>query len=91
MGYVTDRKARLQTRLTRVQAALENLYSTFDSLSGSTVKSYEFDSGEGRQKTTRQDISKIQDQIRELEATEDHIVNELNCMGLVSIRLRRNG
>ena len=89
MGYVSLRKARLIAQLARVQAALDALYATFLELSGFTVDSYTFDSGEGIQKTKRQDINKILDQIRRLEATERHLFNEIYGMGLVNIRLRR--
>jgi len=89
MGYITSRKARLQAQLARVQAALSALYDTQLELASSTAQSYAFDSGEGSQRTTRRDSSKIQDGIDRLEAKESHIVNELYNMGLVSIRLRR--
>lgn len=89
MGYISSRKLRLQSQLTRIQSALSILYDTYAELAASTAQSYAFDSGEGSQKTTRRDLSKILDDIERLEATEAHIVNELYSMGLVSIRLRR--
>jgi len=89
MGYILTRKARLQTQLTRVQSQLQNLYDSFLDVSTDGIKSYTFDSGEGSQKTTRRDFSEIQNQIDLLEAKERYLINELNNMGLVSIRLRR--
>lgn len=89
MGYVDLRTARLRNRLVRVQAALSALYSVLDEMSASGVASYEFDSGEGKQRTTRRSLKEIQDQIERLEATEEHIINEMYNMGLVSIQLRR--
>jgi len=89
MGYVSTRKLRLRTQLARIQATLENLYANYLSLSTTENKSYAFDSGEGSQKTTRRDLSSIQTQIDQLEATESRIINELSNMGLISIRLRR--
>lgn len=89
MGYIALRKARLQAQLTAVQAALTVLYETQLKLASSTAQSYAFDSGEGSQRTTRRDASKIQDDIDRLEAKEAHIVNALYNMGLISIRLRR--
>jgi len=89
MGYISTRKARLQSQLTKIQAALTALYDTMLDAAGQNVKSYTFDSGEGLQKTTRRSLSEIQDQIDRLEAKERHLINELSNMGLVSIKLRR--
>lgn len=89
MGYVIDRKARLRAQLAKVQAALDALYNSFMELAGTTVESYTFDSGEGIQKTKRRDLTTILDNISRLEATENHLINEIAGMGLVSIRLRR--
>ena len=89
MGYISARKLRLQSQLTRIQSALSVLYGTYAELAAATAQSYAFDSGEGSQKTTRRDLSKILDDIERLEATEAHIINELYGMGLVAIRLRR--
>lgn len=89
MGYILSRKLRLQAQLSTVQTQLENLYSSFTDISSTTVKSYAFDSGEGSQRTTRRDLSEIQDQIDRLEARERWLINELSSIGLVSVRLRR--
>lgn len=91
MGYVSTRKTRLQNQLTRVQARLENLYEIILEMSETGVSSYAFDSGEGSQRTTRRSLTEIQDMIDRLEAQERHLINELNRMGIVSIRLRRKG
>jgi len=53
------------------------------------VQSYEFDSGDGRQRTTRRKLSDIQEQIEKLEATEDWLTRELYNMGLISTVVRR--
>jgi len=89
MGYVSTRKARLQSQLVKIQAALTSLYDTLGDSSTQNVKSYTFDSGEGLQKTTRRSLSEIQTEIDILEAKERWLINELSNMGLVSIRLRR--
>lgn len=89
MGYVSSRKARLQARLTQVQAALSNFYDGLSEMSASGIKSYMFDSGEGSQRTTRYTYQEAIDAIRELEATEEHLINELYGMGLIGVRLRR--
>lgn len=89
MGYIETRKSRLQAQLVKVQAALTSLYDQLTEQSASSVQSYQFDSGDGSQRTTRRKLSEIQDQIERLEATESHIFNELYNMGLTSIQLRR--
>lgn len=90
MGYTSTRKARLEQQLTRTQAALTAAYSAFTELTGSTVESYTFDSGEGLQKVKRRGVTKQLNEIKRLEATEAHLINQLHNMGLVTIRLRRN-
>jgi len=89
MGYIETRKIRLQAQLVKVQAALTSLYDQIIEQSASSVQSYQFDSGDGSQRTTRRKLSEIQDQIERLEATEAHLINELYNMGLTSIQLRR--
>ena len=89
MGYIETRKSRLRAQLTKVQAALTSLYDQLTEQSASSVQSYQFDSGDGSQRTTRRKLSEIQDQIERLEATEEHLINELYNMGLTSIQLRR--
>ena len=89
MGYIDARKSRLRAQLVRVQAALTSLYDQLTEQSASSVQSYQFDSGDGSQRTTRRKLDEIQKQIEILEATEEHLMNELYNMGLTSIQLRR--
>ncbi len=89
MDYITTRKTRLQSRLTHVQAQIEKLEGVVDEMAASGINSYQFDSGEGSQRTTRRSLSEIQDMIDRLYATESHLINELYNMGIVSVRLRR--
>ena len=89
MGYIETRKSRLRAQLAKVQTALASLYDQLTEQSASSVQSYQFDSGDGSQRTTRRKLSEIQDQIERLEATEEHLINELYNMGLTSIQVRR--
>lgn len=89
MGYIDARKSRLSAQLVKVQAALVSLYDQLAEQSASSVQSYEFDSGDGRQRTTRRKLSDIQEQIEKLEATEDWLTRELYGMGLISTVVRR--
>ena len=89
MGYITDRKARLQTQLTNVQIQITNLTSVLTEMSATGALSYSFDSGEGSQRTTRRSLKEIQDSLDRLLATEAHLINELHRMGIVSVKLRR--
>lgn len=89
MGYIDGRKSRLRAQLAKVQAALTSLYDQLTEQSASSVQSYQFDSGDGSQRTTRRKLSEIQDQIEILEATEEHLINELYNMGLTSVQVRR--
>ena len=89
MGYIETRKIRLQAQLVKVQAALTSLYNQLAEQSASSVQSYQFDSGDGSQRTTRRKLSEIQDQIERLEATEDWLTRELYNMGLIVTQVRR--
>lgn len=89
MSYISTRKLRIQTRLTHIQARLAVLNDAMDEMSATGVSSYEFDSGEGRQRTTRRSLKEISDEILRLEAEEDHYSNELYNMGILSVKLRR--
>lgn len=88
MGYVTTRRTRLQTQLTRTQTLLTALYENYGELIALPA-SYAFDSGEGSQRTTQRKINDMLENIQQLEATESHLINELSGMGLVNVRLRR--
>lgn len=89
MGYIEIRKSRLKEQLLKVQTALASLYEQLTEQSASSVQSYQFDSGDGSQRTTRRKLSEIQDQIERLEATEDWLTRELGGLGLVVTQLRR--
>ena len=89
MGYIETRKSHLKEQLLKVQTALASLYDQLTEQSNTSVQSYQFDSGDGSQRTTRRKLSEIQDQIERLEATEEHLINELYNMGLTSIQVRR--
>lgn len=89
MSYITLRRARIQAQLVKVQAALDAAYDMFTEQAGKENLSYEFDSGEGKQRTTRRSLKSIQDTISRLEASERSLINDLYNMGLVNFRLRR--
>ena len=89
MGYIDARKSRLRAQLAKVQTALASLYDQLAEQSNTSVQSYQFDSGDGSQRTTRRKLSEIQDQIERLEATEDWLTRELGGLGLVVTQLRR--
>lgn len=89
MGYIDARRQRLARRLAAVQAQIEKLETAMLEMAATGVSSYEFDSGEGKQRTTRRSLDEIKKTLDGLYATEDHYVNELSCMGIVSLRLRR--
>jgi hypothetical protein len=89
MGYISTKRTLTLRRLQKVQSQLNNLYNTLDEMAATGAQSYTFDSGEGSQKTVRRSLKQIHDLIRQLEATEDHLINKLYDMGLVNVRLRR--
>ena len=91
MNYVATKLQRLNASLTRVQATLAMLYTALDECAGSNVVSYRFSSSDGEQSTTRRSLKDVLDMIERLEATEEHLINEIYGMGLVSVSVRRQG
>jgi Cdc6-like AAA superfamily ATPase len=89
MAYVIPRKSRLQNQLTNVQAQIDNLNIILTDMALTGAQSYMFDSGEGSQRTTRRSLKEMEETLERLYARESHLINELNRMGVVSIRLRR--
>jgi len=89
MGYIETRKSHLKEQLLKVQTALASLYDQLTEQSNTSVQSYQFDSGDGSQRTTRRKLSEIQDQIERLEATEDWLTRELYNIGLIVTQVRR--
>ncbi len=89
MGYITNRRARIQAQLTSVQTQIENLNTVLTEMATKGTQSYMFDSGEGNQRTTRRSLKDLQDTLERLYATESHLINAFYNMGIVSVRLRR--
>jgi len=89
MGYIETRKSHLKEQLLKVQTALASLYDQLAEQSNTSVQSYQFDSGDGSQRTVRRKLSEIQDQIERLEATEDWLTRELYNIGLIVTQVRR--
>lgn len=89
MTYASIRNARLLRKLAHIQAALDALYSQYESLAATQNESYEFDSGDGKQKTKRRSMTDVLNDIQRLEAEEASVINDLYNMGLVSVKVRR--
>ena len=89
MAFINMRIHRLHYQLHRTYQALDKLYNTYDELAASMVGSYDFNSGEGEQRTVRIKLKEVMDQIYILEMKAEHLVDEINSTGLVSIRVRR--
>ena len=71
-------------------AQLDELYNTIlPALTSGKIKSYEFDSGEGKQKTSYASVTDLQKLIQLLESNLDRIYNKLACTGVVNLNLRR--
>jgi len=89
MSYISERRTIIINRLAKVQSQLSKLYDILDEMAETGVASYEFDSGEGKQRTTRRTLKELQDWRERLEASEMSLLNSKYGNGLVSIRLRR--
>jgi hypothetical protein len=89
MGYISNRKARLENQLTAIQTQIDNLNTVMTEMATTGAQSYMFESGEGSQRTTRRSLKEILDSLDRLYATESHLINAIYRMGIVSIKLRR--
>lgn len=89
MGYIYLRRTRIARRLAATQAQIENLETIITKMTTQGLSSYEFDSGEGRHRSTRRSLKEVQDMIDRLYATESHLINELYGIGVLSVRVRR--
>lgn len=89
MGFHATKIALYKKQLATKQAQIAKLNAALEKMIDTGAKSYKFDSGEGSQLTTWRSFDEITDMLQLLEATEDHLINKLHGMGLVSIQLRR--
>ena len=84
-------KTALEARRARYVTMLEASYDQFETLMGERIKRYEFVSAEGRQKAEKLDVSKILEQVRQLEGMIDSIDQRLRGSGISSMNLNRYG
>jgi len=77
-------------RRDQLELMIDELYNTIlPALTSGKIKSYEFDSGEGKQKTSYTSVVQLQKLIQLLESNLDRIYNKLACRAVVNLSLRR--
>ena len=80
----------IRSRIVRKQAQLDSAYDALDeALKNAEIQSYQFDSGEGKQATTRRKPEELQKMISMLESDIARLYNRLSGKGVVNMSLRR--
>lgn len=83
-------RAAIEAKMLIKQAQLDALNEEYlNAISSSKIKSYTFDSGEGRQSTTHRSLKEISDEITRLEAEISRLTRQLAGSGIVMLTLRR--
>lgn len=81
----------LSTKLTRVQAQLAILYTTYASLIATENESYATDTGEGSHRTQRRKLAEVRAEIDALEAKESQLIRALSGTGVSVMRVSLRG
>ena len=84
------RRSMLITRRDNLTAQITSINTVIDAaiLSGK-VNSIEFDSGEGKQKTSYRSLNELQKMVDGLEIRLDQVLNALRGAGVVNMGLKR--
>jgi hypothetical protein len=93
MAYLTPAlRSRIQLQIATKELQLEAANNSLTAALGNAeVQTYQFDSGEGRQSTTRRKPEEIIRVIRQLESEIERLYRRLSGSGLVNMNLRRIG
>ena len=90
MSYLNSSdRTRILSQIATKEAQLTAANTALTEALGTDVQSYSFDSGEGKQSTTRRKLKELQDAVRGLEAELDRLYRRINGSGLVTMNLRR--
>lgn len=86
------KRKRLILRRDKLISQIDALDITMDeAITSGKFASYEFDSGEGKQKTTYRSINELEKLRETLEARLARVFNELSCRSVVNLNLNRYG
>jgi hypothetical protein len=89
MAYISsDRKARIQARITAKEEALTQLETALSDASVA-AQSYRLTTGDGSTSTEYRSLHEIRNNIRILERELEHLYAKLSGTGLVNFQLRR--
>jgi hypothetical protein len=78
-------------QIEELEAQLEVAYQSLQETLAIDIEEYSFDSGLGRQKAVRRDISQFTKAIEWLTSRIDYLYRKLTCRGLVNVNVRRKG
>ena len=89
----TARKARIQARITRLEALLVLAYASYEAaITDGNISKYRLDTGGGaggEQETALRSPAILLDQINQLEASLERLYRKLEGGGVVNMNLRR--
>lgn len=77
------RRDKLITQLTAIETAID------EGLTNANISSYEFDSGDGKQKTSYRNLNEVFKARETLELELERTYNQLRQVGLLNMSMRR--
>ena len=82
-NFLITQRDRIAAQLTSIEDAIDKSIST------GNISNYEFQDGEGKQKTTYRNINQLLEARDALELEYERILNRLCCRGVVNLGLNR--
>lgn len=82
-------RARLETRLTELDASIATAQATLDKLLDVTNESYKFSAGDGSQAVTKRTPEELLKVLDILQRQRDAVANRLAGAGVVNLNVRR--
>lgn len=80
----------LQAQLVKLREQYTSLQDTIDkAITKGHLSNIEFDSGEGKQKSSYRSLNELQKYEKELEQRIESLENRLQCKGLINLNLSR--
>lgn len=88
-GLTASVRARIQARITKLEAAIDAAEDTLLELMSSAEESYKFDSREGSQQLKNKDVTQLQQTIDDMYTQLEHLYQRLGGIGIMRLNLRR--
>ena len=89
MGYIEDRRTRIERKIANLEAQLAIAEETYEDALARFNKKYTLDTSEGRQSTEKRTLDEIMRNVSYLERTLEYYYRKLNSNLLCNVNLRR--